>query len=149
MREPLGAKGLAGVLLSVAGMVLLTRPPFLGFPSGPPTTTSAFCSPPASAAVNSTTGADVPMGSSGSGSSSSSSLDLMHGDMGTGPAAAAGCDAAAAAGAYGWGQQRILGTLFAVASALFAAGAFISIRYIGKSGGAPRHPCRNAAGTRA
>ncbi|KAG2429743.1 hypothetical protein HXX76_010527 [Chlamydomonas incerta] len=103
LKEPLGGRGVAGVLVSVAGLVLITRPPFLGFSSG----------------------------SSSSSSSGSSSSAALHGDGGVGVSSSAA--AAAAAAATAWDAQRLLGTLFGVLSALLSAGAFISIRFIGKS----------------
>eukprot|EP00198_Chlamydomonas_reinhardtii_P012721 XP_001702058.1 predicted protein [Chlamydomonas reinhardtii] len=103
LKEPLGGRGAVGVLVSVAGLVLITRPPFLGF-------------------------------SSGSSSSSSSSSAALHGDGGVGVSAAGAAAAGAGGGGGGveWDAQRLLGTLFGVLSAVLSAGAFISIRFIGK-----------------
>lgn len=62
LKEPLGLKGVMGVVTSIGGLVILAHPPFLF------------------------------------------------------------------GGHEGWGMQRKLGTMFGIISALFAAGAFISIR---------------------
>lgn len=92
MREPLGLRGLAGVIISLGGLLLLTHPPFL-FGSSP-------------------------------SSSTPSSSSALHGDGSVG---------VSTAHAGGWDEQRLLGSMFGLLSAILSAGAFISIRYIGKS----------------
>ncbi|KXZ53815.1 hypothetical protein GPECTOR_6g733 [Gonium pectorale] len=105
MREPLGLRGVAGVVVSLCGLVLLTRPPFL-FGSGDSSATTAAVS--------------AAGGSAGSGA--------LHGDGSLGVSAAGGAAEHAAA----WDGARLLGTMFGLLSALLSAGAFISIRYVGK-----------------
>ncbi|GLC34177.1 hypothetical protein PLESTM_000166500 [Pleodorina starrii] len=94
LKEPLGLRGVCGVLVSVCGLILLTRPPFL-------------------------------FGHTGSGSSAGG----LHGDGGVGVGTAGAGDGAGG----GWDRDRLLGSMFGLLSALLSAGAFISIRYIGKS----------------
>ncbi|EFJ41921.1 hypothetical protein VOLCADRAFT_67693, partial [Volvox carteri f. nagariensis] len=79
MNEPLGFRGISGVLISLCGLILLTRPPLL----------------------------------------------FGHQDDYT--------TAGSASAAAGGDKQRLFGSMFGLLSAVLSAGAFISIRYIGKS----------------
>ncbi|GIL67344.1 hypothetical protein Vafri_20748 [Volvox africanus] len=94
MKEPLGIRGVGGVLISLCGLVLLTRPPFLFSHQDADSTSSSF-----------------------------------HGDASIG----IGIGTAGSADGGGWDKQRLLGSLFGLLSALLSTGAFISIRFIGKS----------------
>ncbi|GFR50475.1 hypothetical protein Agub_g12529, partial [Astrephomene gubernaculifera] len=106
MREPLGLRGAAGVLISLCGLVLVTRPPFL---FGSETTVSSA--------------SDASSGMASSSSSTGSSSSALHADNGVGVSTAAAATEA---------EQRLFGTLMGLSSALLSAGAFICIRYIGK-----------------
>ncbi|GIL84985.1 hypothetical protein Vretimale_9838 [Volvox reticuliferus] len=100
MKEPLGFHGVGGIIISLCGLLLLTRPPFLFN----------------SRAANSTSG------------------DGLHGDasIGVGIAGSGDVDVSNNTGG-GWDKQRLLGSMFGLLSALLSTGAFISIRFIGKS----------------
>ncbi|GLI66985.1 hypothetical protein VaNZ11_011081 [Volvox africanus] len=99
MKEPLGIRGVGGVLISLCGLVLLTRPPFLF----------------SYRATDSTSGS-------------------LHGDPSIGVGTAGSADSGGNnIGGGGWDKQRLLGSMFGLLSALLSTGAFISIRFIGKS----------------
>ncbi|KAG2494367.1 hypothetical protein HYH03_007424 [Edaphochlamys debaryana] len=103
MKEPLGVRGAIGVVTSIAGLLLLTHPPAL-FGDSSPSPSSSSSAPASSSAT-------------------------LHGDGSLSVSAAPSSSSSTG----GWDADRLVGTAFGLLSAVLSAGAFISIRLVGKS----------------